>query len=51
MNGGEVRLLSGRVKGTLMGLLPGTADEESVRGKRKGLRINSRLGRGVCIGS
>jgi len=45
VNGGEVRLLLGRVKGTLV------ADEESVRGKGKGLRINSRLGRDVCIGS
>jgi hypothetical protein len=51
VNGGEVRLLSGRVKGMLVGLLPGTADEKCVRGKGKGLRINSRLGRGVCIGS
>ena len=35
MNGEEVRLLSGRVKGALVGLLPGTADEESMRGKGK----------------
>ena len=44
-----VRLLSGRVKGTLVGLLPGTADEESARGR--GLRTSSRLGRDVYIGS
>jgi len=40
MNEGEVRLLSGRVKGTLVGLLPGTADEESER-EREGFEVGT----------
>lgn len=46
MNGGKVRLLSGRVKGTLVGLLPGMADEESVREKGKEFEEKFSIGSG-----
>lgn len=41
MNGGEVRLLSGRVKGTLVGLLPGMADEREREGFEDKFSIGS----------
>lgn len=52
VNGGEaghrfgVRLLSGSVEGTLVGLLPGAANEESVGGKGKGFEGKSSIGSG-----
>ena len=52
VNGGEaghrfgVRLLSGSVEGTLVGLLPGTANEESVRGKWKRFEDKFSIGSG-----